>query len=400
MQTFLYTAVDADGIRTAGEVDSETQAKAISTLAERGLMVAKIRPQSSVSTNLMPVSSKLGLAQLERFTSELGLLLKNGVRIDKGLSVLVKNTANPLEQRFLQQILDDVRGGASLSISLSNFPELFSDTYLNLIKTGEASGRLDEIFLQLTQDLRFRRKLQNQVIQALTYPSVILLVCLLSIAFVFNYIVPQMAPLFSGAAQLPGYTVLLLSVSEWFRDYQWYLLVAVILSIVLSVRAMRSRQRRDKVFSRIMSLPVIGSLVLLVNQVQANSTLSITLASGLPVDRAFGLAANSVRNKDLRQSLLGAQERIRRGESPSTVLKGNPLYPDFYHSLIEVGEESGDLHPCFSELADRARSDFELRIAQLTSILEPILILFMGAIVGGVVVTMLLSVVSVNDISL
>jgi type II secretory pathway component PulF len=400
MRTFVYTAVDVDGIRSAGEVSSETQASAISILAERGLMVAKIRPQSTGAINFTAVTGKLGAAQLERFTSELGLLLKNGVRIDKGLSVLVKNTPNPVEQRFLQQVLDDVRGGATLSSSLSGFPELFSDTYLNLIRTGEASGRLDEIFLQLTEDLKFRRKLNNQVIQALTYPSVILLVCLLSIAFVFNYIVPQMAPLFSGAAQLPGYTVLLLSVSDWFRDYQWYFLATVAISLVFFARAMRSRQRRDKALSHIMSFPVVGSLVLLVNQVQANSTLSITLASGLPVDRAFGLAANSVRNKDLRQGLLGAQERIRRGESPSIVLRGNPLYPDFYHSLIEVGEESGDLQPCFAELADRARSDFELRIGQLTSVLEPILILFMGAIVGGVVVTMLLSVVSVNDISL
>jgi type II secretory pathway component PulF len=166
------------------------------------------------------------------------------------------------------------------------------------------------------------------------------------------------------------------------------------------IRALKSRQRRDRVLSLLTSLPIVGGLILLVNQVQANSTLSITLASGLPVDRAFGLAAHSVRNRDLRQSLLGVQDLIRRGEPPSKALRGNPLYPDFAHSLIEVGEESGDLQPCFNELADRARSGFELRIAQFTSILEPVLILFMGAIVGGVVVTMLLSVVSVNDISL
>jgi type II secretory pathway component PulF len=134
--------------------------------------------------------------------------------------------------------------------------------------------------------------------------------------------------------------------------------------------------------------------------VQANSTMSITLASGLPVDRAMGLASNSVRNKELRQSLVMAQERVRRGESVSNALKGNRMYPDFAHSLIEVGEESGDLQPCFEELADRARTNFELRIAQLTSVLEPVLILFMGAVVGGVVVTMLLSVVSVNDIAI
>lgn len=400
MQTFLYTAVDDLGVRTSGEVTAITKSAAVSDLASRGLMVAKINERSDGFSPFASSNRKLGLAELERFTAELGLLLKNGVRIDRGLSVLVKNTHNSAEQRFLRQVLDDVRGGEALSVSISRFPDLFSDTYQNLIKTGEASGRLDEVFLQLAQDLKFRRKLQNQVLQALTYPAVILFVCILSVVFVFNYIVPQMAPLFAGAAQLPTYTVLLLSASEWLRDYQLYLLAAIVVVIFLMIRALKSRQRRDRVLSLLTSLPIVGGLILLVNQVQANSTLSITLASGLPVDRAFGLAAHSVRNRDLRQSLLGVQDLIRRGEPPSKALRGNPLYPDFAHSLIEVGEESGDLQPCFNELADRARSGFELRIAQFTSILEPVLILFMGAIVGGVVVTMLLSVVSVNDISL
>lgn len=400
MQSFLYTAVDNVGARTSGEISAVTKTAAVSELASRGLMVAKISERKASFSPLANGNRKLGLAELERFTAELGLLLKNGVRLDKGLSVLVKNTQNGAEQQFLQQVLDDVRGGEALSSAIGRFPDLFSDTYRNLVKAGEASGRLDEIFLQLAQDIKFQRKLQNQVLQALTYPAVILFVCILSVVFVFNYIVPQMAPLFSGAAQLPAYTVFLLSASEWLREYQLYLLVLILVMLVFGARALRSRHQRDRVLSMLTGLPLIGSLVLLVNQVEANSTLSITLASGLPVDRAFGLAAHSVRNKDLRQSLLGAQELIRRGETPSKALRGNPLYPDFSHSLIEVGEESGDLQPCFNELADRARSDFELRIAQLTSILEPILILFMGGIVGGVVVTMLLSVVSVNDISL
>lgn len=400
MATFQYQAVDVGGVRSDGEIVADSETIAISELALRGLMVAKISEQSGLKISSGMFKGKLGLAELERFTTELGLLLKNGVRIDKGLAVLVRNTPNAAERRFLEQVLDGVRGGDSLSHALEGYPELFSDTYLNLVRTGEASGRLDEVFVQLARDLKFRRKLQNQVLQALTYPAVILFVCLLSVAFVFNYIVPQMAPLFAGVATLPSYTVILLSASDWLRDYQLYLLAAISAVGLMASRALRSRSRRDQVLGRLMRWPVVGRLVLLVNQVQANSTLSITLASGLSIDRAFGLAANSVRNKEIRQSLMAAQERIRQGEAPSKVLRGNPLYPDFAHSLIEVGEESGDLRPCFDELADRARTDFELRVAQLTSVLEPILILFMGGIVGGVVVVMLLSVVSVNDISL
>jgi type II secretory pathway component PulF len=400
MPNFKYQAVDAGGVRSAGELSAETKEAAISELAVRGLLVAKIGERRDASPLLNRSASRVGLVELERFTSELALLLRNGVRIDKGLMVLVRNTRKPAELRFLRQVCDDVRSGENLSHALERFPELFSDTYLNLVRTGEASGRLDEVFSKLGQDIKYRRRLQNQIIQALSYPTVILVVCLLSIGFVFNYIVPQMAPLFAGATTLPSYTVLLLAVSDWLRSYQIYLFAVAPLLGFLVVRFFSSRSQREKTLSRIMHWPIVGSMVLLVNQVQANSTMSITLASGLPIDRAMGLAANSVINKELKHSLLASQERIRRGDSVTNALSGNPMYPDFAHSLIEVGEESGDLQPCFEELAERARVDFELRIVQLTSILEPLLILFMGAIVGGVVVTMLLSVVSVNDIAI
>lgn len=400
MPTFTYSAIDSGGIKSSGEIDADSRAGGVSELSSRGLMVITIKEKASEIPLRNLSRGGVGVGELERFTAELGVLLRNGVRIDRGLTVLLRNTSNSAEQRFLRGVLDGVRRGESLSQALSEFPELFSDTYLNIVRTGEASGRLADVFLQLAEDLKFNRQLRNQIIQALTYPSVIMFVCVLSVIFVFNYIVPQMEPLFAGAASLPSYTLALLATSAWFQSYQWYLLIAFALLVFLMARSFRSRSQRDRLFSHAMRWPLVGGLVLMVNQIQANSTLNTTLASGLAVDQAFGLAAKSVVNRELQQSLIAAQERIRRGESPSKALRGNPLYPDFSHSLIEVGEESGDLQPCFEELAERARSDFQLRIAQLTSILEPLLILVMGGIVGGVVVTMLLSVVSVNDISL
>ena len=277
MLTFRYQAIDSGGVRSQGEIDAEDRDSAIAQLAERGLMVAKISEKTAQALSLGFGRSKLGLNELERFTSELALLLRNGVRIDKGLLVLVRNTGNPAEKRFLQAVLDAVRSGESLSDALVEFPSLFSSTYLSLVKTGEASGRLDEVFEQLARDLKYRRKLTNQILQALTYPLVILFVCLLSIAFVFNYIVPQMEPLFAGAASLPSYTTALLAVSDWFRSYQWHTLIAFVALILLMMRMLRSSDQRDRLLSRVSRWPLAGSLVLLVNQVQANSTMSLSL---------------------------------------------------------------------------------------------------------------------------
>ena len=400
MPAFRFQAMDKSGGRVSDTVTAASKDAAIAELYDRGLFVSSISlDKPSGLAGLSFDRGGVGRTDVERLATELSILLRSGVRIDKGLGVLERNSKSSGLKQLLGSIITAVRGGDSLSNALSKHESIFGRLFINLVRAGEASGRLDIVFAQLSSDLKYQQQLRNDVIQALTYPAVIFSVCVICVMFVFNYVVPQMSPLFEGVDNIPSYTAALLAASDWLRANQLYAGMGLVAIMALLVRSLMVPATRAQLLRQFSGFPLIGPMMLQVNQVQVNSTLSMTLSAGIPVDEALGMASMSVENPDVANSLKSAQEQVRRGATLTSSLANSALYPDFALSLIEVGEESGDLIPCFEELTARARSQFELRVAQFTAVLEPLLILAMGAIVGGVVVTMLLSVVSVNDVA-
>lgn len=400
MPAFRFQATDKSGGRISDTVIAASKDVAIAELYDRGLFVSSIgldKPAGFAGLSLD--RGGVGRAEVERLATELSILLRSGVRIDKGLAVLERNSKSSGLKQLLSNLIAAVRGGDSLSNALSKHEAIFGRLFINLVRAGEASGRLDIVFAQLSSDLKYQQQLRNDVIQALTYPAVIFAVCVICVMFVFNYVVPQMSPLFEGVDNIPTYTAVLLNASDWLRINQWYAAAVLAAVVVMLVRSFSVPETRAKVLRQLTGFPLIGSMLLQVNQVQVNSTLAMTLSAGISIDEALGMASMSVENPDVANSLKSAQEQVRRGATLTSSLANSALYPDFALSLIEVGEESGDLIPCFEELTARARSQFELRVSQFTAVLEPLLILAMGAIVGGVVVTMLLSVVSINDVA-
>jgi general secretion pathway protein F len=288
----------------------------------------------------------------------------------------------------------------SISDSFAQFDDVFDALYINMIKLGEASGELDAVFFRLSQDLKFRRNLQNKIIQSLTYPSVILFVCIGCILFVFNYIVPQMSSIFDRANDLPIYTEILLSTSDWFIKYQLYLAISLVFAAIALFQGMKNQAFKRKVNSIGLKLPLLGKAILLVERIRFNSSMAMMLSSGVSLIEALKLSASNIKNIEIQSIVNSASKRIKQGGVLSDALKTTPLFTDFNISLVEVGEESGELVPVFEEIANRSREDFEGWTNTLTSMIEPILILVMGAIVGSVVVVMLLSIVSTNNVGL
>jgi type II secretory pathway component PulF len=275
---------------------------------------------------------------------------------------------------------------------------VFNPLYLNLISLGEASGTLPTIFSRLAEDMKFQSELKRKVIQALIYPGVIFSVCLLCILFVFNYIVPQMQSLFDGLPELPFYTAVLLGVSNWIVSYQWILLAMVLASGVGIYMARKNPSSAAAIDAFIARVPGFSGMITRVERIRFNTAITLMLESGILIDRCLEMAVGSIKNRELKQGLISAKDRVKKGATLSTALRTSPVFDDFSMSLIEVGEESGELAPVFGEISARARREFESAVDRMTSLLEPALILVMGGIVGGVVVTMLLSIVSVNEV--
>ena len=209
-----------------------------------------------------------------------------------------------------------------------------------------------------------------------------------------------MSSLFEGVSEIPFYTAMLLSLSAWMINYQWYLLLCLILLFGALYSSARSPSMSAQLDTILAGLPGVSGMILLVERVRFNTALAMMLASGILIDRSLDMALGSVKNSQIKQTLVAARDRVKKGGQLSMALRNSPIYDDFSMSLVEVGEESGDLPSVFQEISIRARRDFEVKVDRMTALLEPALILVMGGIVGGVVVVMLLSIVSVNDVGL
>ena len=399
MKSFSYKAYDNLGAKADGGIEAADLDLAKAALSEQGLMVVSVTEDTSFTQELGFLSRRRVSAQeLEFLTSELALLLNSGVTIDRGLAVIKRNSTSAPQARLVASLHDAVRRGESLSEAMAAESEVFNPLYINLVKLGESSGTLPKIFSRLAEDIKFQSELRSKIMQALTYPAVIFFVCILCIVFIFNYIVPQMSGLFEGLPEIPTYTAFLLGASAWMISYQWFLLLGIVTAVGMLVTALKTAGGARRIDEALLMVPGIRNVFILVERIRFNTAIAMMLESGILIDRCLDMAVGSVKNQTIQQDLKVAKERVKKGDTLSKALRASPLYPDFSLSLIEVGEESGQLEPVFAEISRRSRREFESWVDRMTSLLEPLLILVMGGIVGGVVVTMLLSIVSVNEV--
>jgi type II secretory pathway component PulF len=403
MERFRYEGFDESGSRVNGTVDAESADEALRALRADKVLVSRIVPFSSGSDwreALGLVSERVGLADLEFLTAELSLLLENGVRIDRAIGILQRAGKSVALSRLLNAISGDLKQGKQLSEALANQPEIFDKLYVNLVGLGEASGRLPEVFKGLAEDLHFQRELRQKVISAATYPLVVAAVCVLAVVFIFNFVVPNLSSLFADAEDLPWYTSALIGASAFMQQWQWFVFAALVGSGVAAWRLRTTPSMIELKDRLLLDAPGLAQATATVERIRFSSGLGMMLQAGLPVDRALTLAAGNVRHGVLRRELLSAIDKVKRGEQMSKALRKTRLFPDYFASLLEVGEESGQLGRVFFEISRRSRDNFTAWALRVTTLLEPLLILIMGLIVGGVVVVMMLSITSVADVGL
>ena len=403
MARFRYAGFDPSGARVSGIVESERVDLAREDLRGRGVMVSELASESAGRDwreTLGLQSDRVTLEDLEFVTSELSLLLDSGVRIDRAIGILQRTGRSGAVGRMLSNLSADLKQGKQLSEAAAAHKDVFDPLYVNLIALGEASGQLPEVFRRLADDLRFRRDIRQKVMQAATYPLVVLAVCVLALLFIFNFVVPNLATLFADTDELPWYTSALLGASAFMKKYQWLLFIGFAAAGALLWQSRKQQAVIDFRERLAIGSPFLSEATTTVERIRFASGLGMMLQAGLPVDRALQLATGNIRHGQLRREIAIAVEKVRRGEQLSAVLRQTRLFPDYYASLLEVGEESGELGKVFNEIARRSRDAFSSWTLRVTTLLEPALILLMGLIVGGVVVIMMLSITSVADIGL
>jgi len=402
MKNFVYTAYDGAGARHQGELSAINTESAKFKLKELGLIPVKIDHVDTAANKvneLLQFNRRPRLSEVEFLTSQLSLLLKNGVKIDRALEIAKKGIRNNRLRKIIGEVCDDVRRGTPLSVSLEKNLDVFDLLYVSIVRIGEATGRLPDIFADLASNLNFRQKISVKTRQAMIYPSIIFIVCLLSVLFIFNVIVPKFTVLFSGMRDLPIYTDILLGVSDIFRKYQFIMLAAIVGFSILIVRIRKKGRFRSLMDVVVLRVPITRQLCYTLENLRFTSSLAILLKSGVVLTEALDYAIKSIGNIFLRKQLMIVKDEIKQGKKFSAAMAKTGFLPDVFDGLMEVGEQTGNLSEVFSEMEKRLRSLYEERVTALITVIEPIMIIFMGLVVGSVVVVMLLSMVSISDIN-
>ncbi|WP_462180724.1 type II secretion system F family protein [Pseudoalteromonas gelatinilytica] len=395
---FEYKAIDNQGTRHQGVISASNQADAQKKLLTDGLNALSIKPIESKTSIGSLFTQKVTLDQLEFFTSELALLLESGIRVDRGIDIIKNANGHPALTRLLNQISASLKKGASLSEAFSEHEQLFGPLYISLLKIGETSGNLPEVLQRLSNDLKFQKDLRSQISTALTYPGVIFFVCIMAVYFVLTFIVPKMSGIFTDLSQAPWYTQMIINVSNFFVDYQVIIIGGIVAAITGLTYGLKQPEVKNWFYVQVSHLPGIGSVILTAERIRFSQSMAMMLEAGLQLDTTLELTANTLKHPELKRDAKLALKQLKTGKQLSQVLEKTRIFPDFFLSIIKVGEETGRLPRVFSEVAQRSKSELESIIKKLTTMLEPIMLIFMGGFVGGIVITMLMSMVSINDV--
>lgn len=396
MNNWEFEAVDPAGAKVKGRVRADSEQAALLQVQQRNLSPLKVRVVKLESD----LFSRISAGEIEQMTTELALLLRNGVQLDRALEMMSAVNPNQALAALLTNMTEEVRGGGSLYGAFARFPRYFDSLFCEMVRIGEETGKLAETLERVAASQKFQNELKGKVNQAMIYPAFILVVCIVALFAIFNFIVPSMSGLFSNMKDIPTYTAFLIDTSNWMQKYQSLLVGFVVLLLLLVVFSWRKPAFKSMVFSILRKLPVMKTGLLLSERIRYVSAMHLMLQSGLPLAQALGFAVGVLTDSRLQGQIRRVRDEVTQGRMLSESLALTDILEPVMLSLIKVGEESGRLDSIFGEITTRTRWRFEQWALRLTSMLEPLLIIIMGGLVGSVVVTMLLSIVATTDVPL
>jgi type IV pilus assembly protein PilC len=395
MAVFAYRVARPDGSTIYGHVEGEAESLVRAKLESQGFLVFHLhqRGRATVELGRPWLRGKLPLGQFLIFNQELLALVKSGLPILRVWDLLIERAGHAGFQQALREVKDDIRGGASASDALAKHPPYFSELYVATVKAGEQSGNLPDVLQRYVTYLKLMITLRQKVTKAISYPLVLVLIGVAVIGFLLTYVMPTFVSVYSESAKtLPWATQLLLDVVT--QSESWALpAIVVVIGIVLGTRAYYTtsagRLSIDRLF---LTLPVVGQIVVQHNTVQLTRTLGTILGGGTPLVDALHSACAAVSNRFVSRRLVRAVDEIREGATLAKALDGPKVLPRLAIEMLSVGEETGSLETMLRDIAEFYEADLDTRLAQLTTWIEPALLLVMGVMVGGIVIVMYLPV--------
>ena len=406
MAKFKYSALDKDGREMSSVLESTSERTARKELADQGLTVSRI---SEVAIQ----SEKKAAAKKQRkpmfgtgvtsenvtiFSRQLATLLKAGLPLLRSLEVIGRQEKNPYFKDIVDNLADAVRTGNKFSDGLQQHPKVFDKLYVNMARAGEAGGVLDVVLDRLATFQEKAMKTTNKVKSAMVYPIVILTVALAIVVILMIFVVPQFQKIFSdmlNGAPMPALTQTIIDISDFMKQ-NYIATLGIVIAVIAAVKIFF----KTKVGIRLwdiagLRLPKFGDLVMKSTVARFTRTFGTLLASGVPILEALNITRGTIKNSVISDALLRVHDRVRDGEPLATPLDQQKIFPTMVTSMVEVGEETGQLSEMLNRIADNYDEEVDNAVGGITSVIEPIMIVFLAVMVGTIVIALFLPIIQI-----
>lgn len=389
MAKFKYVARDQSGGKIEDVIEAANQAAATAALRRMRFTVLSMKPVKPGIFNISLTKPRphAKSADLVIFTRQFATMVEAGLAVVEILDILLEQIDDPGFKIVIEELRSDVRGGSDLSTSLSKYPKVFSQLYVNMIRAGEASGELDSILKRLAGYLEKSEALKRKIKSAMTYPMVSLTLVFGITIFLLVYIVPQFVEIFDKmGAEVPLPTRIVMGMSTALTS-QWYLIMAAIAGfIVLTVVSRKSQRGRYLWDACFLKMPIFGELIQKIAISRFAQTFATMLRSGVPMLGSLEIVATTSGNSVVEEAVLASREAVRQGESLATPLGECPVFPAMVVRMVAVGEKTGSVESLLEKVAEFYDEQVDAAVESLTSVIEPVMIGVMGILVGGIVI--------------
>ena len=395
---FEWKGINRDGKRISGELKGAVAAEIRSQLKSQGVNPKSVRKQSSPLFKLGEANiSPMDIAMMTR---QVATMLAAGVPLVTTIELLGRGHEKAKMRELLGTILTEIQSGIPLSDALRPHRRYFDDLYVDLVAAGEHSGSLDTVFDRVATYKEKTEQLKSKIKKAMFYPAAVVIVAMLVTSLLLLFVVPQFEDIFKGfGAELPAFTQLVVGLSRWMQAAWYIILAAVVLAIWLFVRAHRNSQMvRDRVDEIVLKIPVIGNILHKAAMARFARTLATTFAAGVPLIDGMESAAGASGNAVYRKSILKIRQEVMAGMQMNVAMQTTGLFPDMMVQMVMIGEESGSLDNMLNKVANIYEMQVDDAVDGLSSLIEPVMMVVIGTVVGGLIVAMYLPIFQMGNI--
>ena len=407
MATFAYEAVDSRGKKIKDEIEAPTKQDAVNKIHDLGFFPSAIKEKGvAAATAAVPAPKDGGgmfkggvsAKMLAAFTSQLSTLQDAGLPIVRSIKILGNQMKPGTLKNTLGVISDDVEGGSTFSEALGKHPKIFNRLYVNMVKAGEAGGVLDTILRRLAEFMDKQQRLKRQIIGAMVYPAVVIAVAGGILSGIMIFVVPAFEEIFNDiGVDLPLPTVMLINLSGLLSNF-WYLIPGIPIGAVVLLRFVNSQAAGKYLLDSLkLRVPLFGTIIKKSTISQFTRTLGTLITSGVPILEALGICKNAIGNQVVANAVTAVHEAIREGETIAEPLAQSGIFDDIVVNMIDVGEETGELDKMLIKVSDNYDDEVEVAVEAMVSLMEPVMIVFMGGAIGFIVIALFLPLITLVE---